>query len=141
MDPPMLRQGKIVDCLADDMISPLLPQRILEQWDTYSMPVVLHQFSVPIDGYRFYGFLDFLPSLCRETRKNSCLSLATDALAKVYITNLSQVPLNRAEHALIYGRALKATNAALQDPLESVKDDTFIAVWILGIYEVKYNFT
>jgi hypothetical protein len=105
------------------------------------MPVVLHQFSVPIDGHRFYGFLDFLPSLCRETRNYSCLSLAIDALAKLYITNVSQVPPDRAEHALIYGRALKATNAALRDPLERAKDDTFIAVWMLGIYEVKYRFT
>jgi hypothetical protein len=119
----------------------MLPQRILEQWDTYCIPVVLHQFSVPIDGYRFYGFLDFLPSLCRETSNKSCLNLATAALAKVYITNLSHVPPNTAEHALIYGRALKATNATLRNPRESVKDDTFIAVLILGIYEVKYNFT
>lgn len=114
----------------------MLPPLLVEDWHSYSVPVVLHQFSAPTNSNRFYRFLDFLPDLYRETSEVSCLNLATDALAKAYITNMSESSPKRAEHLQTYGRALRATNIALQDPLERVKDSTIIAVWLLGVHEV-----
>jgi hypothetical protein len=97
---------------------------------------VLHQFSAPLDGSRFFGYFEFLPDLYRETDEGSCLNLATNAVAKAYITNLSHAVPDRNELVRIYGRALRSTNDALKDPQERVKDSTIIAVWLLAIHEV-----
>jgi hypothetical protein len=119
--------------------SPSIPQSPLEDWHSYSVPVILHHFSAPTDGPRFYGFLDFLPDLYRETSEVSCLILTTDALAKAYMMNLSDSFPKTAEYVQTYGRALRATNAALADPLERVKDSTIIAVWLLGVHVVCFD--
>ncbi|KAK7895141.1 hypothetical protein LTR67_005881 [Exophiala xenobiotica] len=121
---------------------PSLPPRIVADWNTYIVPVVLHYLSSHTDGPRFYGYLDFLPELYRETGDDSgsCLILATNAMAKAYVTNLSVSSVNRNGHVQTYGRALKATNSALGDPLERVKDSTIIAVWLLGVHEVRTTY-
>ncbi|KAK5205677.1 hypothetical protein LTR47_007593 [Exophiala xenobiotica] len=127
-----------VDCVRP----PSLPPRIVADWNTYIVPVVLHYLSSRTDGPRFYGYLDFLPELYRETGDDagSCLILATNAMAKAYVTNLSVSSVNRNGHVQTYGRALKATNSALGDPLERVKDSTIIAVWLLGVHEVRMTY-
>ncbi|KAK5198599.1 hypothetical protein LTR92_001070 [Exophiala xenobiotica] len=127
-----------VDCVRP----PSLPPRIVADWNTYIVPVVLHYLSSRTDGPRFYGYLDFLPELYRETGDDagSCLILATNAVAKAYVTNLSVSSVNRNGHVQTYGRALKATNSALGDPLERVKDSTIIAVWLLGVHEVRMTY-
>nr|KAK5436077.1 hypothetical protein LTR18_009656 [Exophiala xenobiotica] len=127
-----------VDCVRP----PSLPPRIVADWNTYIVPVVLHYLSSHTDGPRFYGYLDFLPELYRETGDDSgsCLSLATNAMAKAYVTNLSVSSVNRNGHVQTYGRALKATNSAPGDPIERVKDSTIIAVWLLGVHEVRMTY-
>ena len=117
-------------------VSPTLPPLIAEQWSTYCIPIVLHQFSASVDGNRNFGYFDFLPDLYRESGDDSCLCLATNAIAEAYVANMSHTV--RAKEGLMqtYGRALGSTNAALADPLERAKDSTIIAVWLLGIHEV-----
>ena len=97
---------------------------------------MLHQFSASVDGNQFYGYFDFLPDLYRESSDNSCLCLATNVLAKAYITNLSHTERDRKELLQLYGRALMSANAAIEDQFERTKDSTIIAVWLLAIYEV-----
>jgi hypothetical protein len=35
-----------------------------------------------------------------------------------------------------YGKALRSTNQALQDPSEGIRDGTLTAIWLLGVHEV-----
>ena len=117
-------------------VSPTLPLQIAEHWNTYCIPIVLHQFSASVDGNRTFGYFDFLPDLYRESSDSSCLYSATNAIAEAYITNLSHAIRDKKELMQTHGRALRSMNAALEDPLERAKDSTIIAVWLLGIYEV-----
>ena len=36
-----------------------------------------------------------------------------------------------------FGRALQKTSAAIRDSVESIKDETLMAVLLLGLYEVR----
>jgi hypothetical protein len=119
------------------------PLLLKEDWRSYSVPVALRQFLAPTsgNGSRSHDFLEFLPDLYSETSDGSCLNMATHAVAMAYISNTSGAFTKTYEHVQTYGRALRATNVALRDPLESVKDSTIIAVWLLGVHEVRMSLT
>lgn len=38
-----------------------------------------------------------------------------------------------------FGKALQSTNRAIEDPEESVRDETLLSVLLLGLYEVRLN--
>ena len=120
-----------------DGLDHIIPSPITEQWNTHYMPIFLHQFSTPGNGDRCYGFLDFLPALYHETNEASCLFSATNAVAMAYMTNIYRKGAWSRTHQVIYGQALTATKEAVEDPLLRVRDDTIIAIWLLGIYEVR----
>jgi hypothetical protein len=42
----------------------------------------------------------------------------------------------RLQTAKEYGYALSLTNATIRDTATSIQDETFMAVWLLGLYEV-----
>ncbi len=115
-----------------------IPPRMVEDWNTYSIPVVLNQFSAPSDRSLTFGYFDCLRELYRETNNDpeSCLGLATSSVAKAYITTLSDSSPNRIEHLQTHMRALRATCSALEDPCERLKDSTLVAVWLLSAHEV-----
>ncbi|KAF8850717.1 hypothetical protein BDZ45DRAFT_731376 [Acephala macrosclerotiorum] len=91
-----------------------------------------------MNGTRYYGFLGFLSDLFCVIKEELCLSFATKTFVKAYVSNLSR-SLPDKELIYIYGRALWLTNAAVQDPIECVKDSTVIAAWLFGIREVVVN--
>ncbi|CZR59963.1 uncharacterized protein PAC_09858 [Phialocephala subalpina] len=126
-----------INCTASPTPPTLAPQPV-EHWHMYCVPIVLNQFSTLMNGVPYYGLHEFLPELYSEVNDNSCLSFATKTFVKAYLTNLSRSPPDK-ELIHTYGRALWLTNAAVQDPVESVKDSTVIAVWLLGIHEVWRN--
>ena len=124
----------LIDLLGTVVGQLVLSRPLLEDWHTHSVPMVIHQLAAPTDSSRAYRFLDFLPDLYRETNQESCLSLATDALARAYLTNVSFG--SRTGDTKIYGDALRATNMALRDSRQRTEDGTIIAVWLLGMHEV-----
>lgn len=87
------------------------------------------------DGQR--GFLECLYPLYNSTRPGSLLSLATSSVA-LLIAGGS--PSKRKCYKLgqsVFGKALRLTSVAIQDPIESVKDETLLAIMILGFYDVR----
>jgi hypothetical protein len=122
---------------AADIDSFSISPRIEDRWSTHSVRLLLNLYSVPLDGSRFYGYLDFLPDLYRETSEESCLSLTTNAFTRAYIANQAHTSAGTDKLAELYWKALRSTNAALRDPSKCVQDDTIMAVWLLGIHEVK----
>jgi len=111
-----------------------------DAWQNHAIPLLLTQFSAPFGGSRFFGLLDFLPDLYRYAGEDSCLTLATDAFAQAYLSNQTISPPNFKDRAHVYGKALRSTNQALEDPFEATKDTTVIAIFLLGVREVSSSF-
>lgn len=84
------------------------------------------------------GHLEHLLPLYQKTSPGSPLSLATSAVA-LLISGDS--PVRRADQQLgrtIFGKALQKTSVAIRDPIESLKDETLMAVLLLGLFEVGF---
>jgi hypothetical protein len=88
-----------------------------EAWRNHSIPLVLNQFS-----------------------EDSCLTLATNAFAQVSLSNQTISPPNFKDRAHVYGKALKSTNQALEDPFKATEDTTVIAIFLLSVREVSSSF-
>jgi len=136
----LLCTSKPVDPSAIRYIADSLPLQISDDWKLCSVSIVLHQFSAPIcdsGNSRYFGYLDFLPDLYSERANSSCLSLATNAVAKTYISNTRNVMLSGNDQIRTYSQALKALQRALDDLSERSKDSTIICVWLLSMFEVN----
>ena len=83
------------------------------------------------------GHLEHLLPLYANTSADSPLSLATSSVA-LMISGSS--PTRRNDQQLgrtIFGKALRKTSAAIRNPAESMKDETLMAVLLLGLFEVR----
>lgn len=83
------------------------------------------------------GHLEHLIPLYANTNAESPLSLATSSVA-LMISGKS--PNRRNDQQLgrtIFGKALRKTSAAIRNPAESRKDETLMAVLLLGLFEVR----
>ncbi|KAH8896221.1 hypothetical protein GQ53DRAFT_838460 [Thozetella sp. PMI_491] len=91
--------------------------------------------QTPSKGEGRFGRLDFLPDMLHETRETSCLALTADLFVAMHSLKPHAPPkgLGREE---LYGRSLMAIRHALGQPSKRVEDETIVAVWLLGIYEV-----
>ncbi|KAL2052527.1 hypothetical protein ABVK25_007087 [Lepraria finkii] len=81
------------------------------------------------------GHLEHLLPLYQNTTPDSPLSLATSSVALVLS---GSSPTRRSDQQLgrtIFGRALRKTSAAIRNPTESKKDETLMAVLLLGLFE------
>ena len=91
----------------------------------------------PRDTQADRGFLELLPLLCGDLRVGSPLSLALTACSRILYSKWER---RRRDSVTLsfpdYGYALKATLKALQDPIESLSDQTLMAICLLGFYEV-----
>ncbi|KAL8969247.1 MAG: hypothetical protein Q9197_004439 [Variospora fuerteventurae] len=90
---------------------------------------------IPRHPFSERGYLECLLPLYQNTRHDSLLSLATVAMA-LAIQGTS--PPNKHCRVLsqdYFGKALIKTGKAIRDPIESLKDETLIAVLLLSFYE------
>lgn len=82
------------------------------------------------------GHLEHLLPLYAKTNADSPLSLATSSVALIISGG---TPSRRNDQQLghsIFGKALRKTSAAIRNPAESKKDETLMAVLLLGLFEV-----
>ena len=91
---------------------------------------------IPRHPHSRRGYLDCLLPLYQNARHDSLLSLATTAMALA----IEGDPLSKAHYRKLsqsfFGRALVKTGRAIRDPVESIKDETLMAVLLLSFYEV-----
>ena len=82
------------------------------------------------------GYLEFLLPLYGNVRRGSPLSLATSALA----ANLTFAWFARGPDSelasTLFGKALVLTQAAINDPMQNMTDETLVTVLLLGTYDV-----
>ncbi|CZT08308.1 hypothetical protein WAI453_007314 [Rhynchosporium graminicola] len=85
------------------------------------------------------GYFDFLMPMLKNESSDSHLSLAFSAVA---MASLANRPNTRGQRMLFsqaigqYAKALKATNLALQSPVNQKTDSTLAAILMLGFFEV-----
>lgn len=83
------------------------------------------------------GYMECLPFLYTATLDGSLLH---QAVASVSLAIAGAAPRNTRDRMLAqtkFGQALQSTNRAIKDQEESVKDETLLAVLLLGLYEVR----
>ncbi|KAL8801818.1 MAG: hypothetical protein Q9182_004225 [Xanthomendoza sp. 2 TL-2023] len=91
---------------------------------------------IPRHPYSRRGYLDCLLPLYQTTRHDSLLSLATTAIAMAVEGGSPSTAHYRQLSHSFFGKALVKTGRAIRDPIESVRDETLMAVLLLSFYEV-----
>jgi hypothetical protein len=88
---------------------------------------------------RLYSFpvLDFLPDMLRTAEDGSCLKKAAMAVSRMTLADRYSGKDVRLQTGKEYGQALRLTNATIRDTKASIQDETVLAVWLLGLYEVR----
>ena len=129
----------------DDALEPrsstalVVPHTLYEPEETNALcffvsTYVLYQRDTQADR----GFLELLPFLFNNLRPESPLSLCLAAASSLLFGIRNRRNPGAERYAFSsYTKAVKATGAALQDPVESVADETLMAVCLLGFYEVR----
>lgn len=87
---------------------------------------------------RLYSFpvLDFLPEMLQQADPHSCVFQAALAVSRMTLADRYSGKDVRLQTGQEYGHALSLANAAIRDNVASIQDETVIAVWLLGLYEV-----
>lgn len=88
---------------------------------------------------RLYSFpvLDFLPGMLQNADDHSCIHKAAMAVSRITLADRYSGKDVRLQTGREYGHALSLTNTTIRDNVASIKDETVIAVWLLGLYEVS----
>ena len=137
--PKTFRAPRPPNCAAKVLPSPLLlPELSPSSREDVAVSMFFSQIiSVPRHPETIRGFLECLLPLYTATLDGSLLH---QAVASVSLAILGGSPVHLQERLLArrnFGKALKATHRAINDPQESVKDETLMAVLLLGLYEVR----
>jgi hypothetical protein len=81
---------------------------------------------------------EYIPMLYQKAPEGSCLVMAVDACAYANLVNRRDIPEAQALGADCVGKAIKLLQSAIADPERAPTDGTVCAVYMLGIYGVRY---
>ena len=85
---------------------------------------------IPRHQEAFRGFLEALPPLFNKAPSGSVLSLATSAVALAIIGGNPSYPQEAMLSQKRLGKALMTAHEAIADPVDSLKDETLMAVLV-----------
>ncbi|KAK5216886.1 hypothetical protein LTR72_010256 [Exophiala xenobiotica] len=114
-----------------------LPEDVIEQGVWYSLS------QLDVSSRVLYGndAFTFLPAILRKAGSQSYLHTAMRAVGIINLANRSPTVDMRNAVDLEYAKAVSGVNTALADPEQRLKDETLVAVWLLGIRELLANVT
>jgi hypothetical protein len=99
--------------------------------------MIIDTFTNPKATGITYSFFRIIPRLISEAHKDEApILLACNAVGYAYLANKARLPIAARHRAHAYSTALSAINQALCDPVQYKSDSTFLAVWLLSLYEV-----
>lgn len=81
------------------------------------------------------GLLQVAAPLVGSAKDDSALSLATEAVAMAVMAKTPDNERLNQYAAHLYGRALAATQQAMQDPAQATSDETLLAILLFALYE------
>ena len=85
---------------------------------------------VPRHHEAIRGFLECLPSLFSRAPSGSVVPLATSAVSLIVIAGDPRRPHERMLSRKRFGTALMMVRKAVEDPIQSIKDETLMAVLV-----------
>ncbi|KAJ5150527.1 uncharacterized protein N7500_010716 [Penicillium coprophilum] len=111
-----------------------LTYSLAESWNTHFIPFVIDNFRLSFQMAKsiYSTFHDVLS----KAEEKSALYQACNAVARAYMANISRTSKARSDRAKAYGFALMAIRSAIQDPYQCKSDNTLLAIWLLGLYEL-----
>ena len=98
-----------------------------------SLSLFFNQYVSPGDD-EIPGMNDFLPLFYQQAPPFSCLKLCVAATAYASLANQSNSTAIGNKTWEAYGTALSSVNIALADSIESLKDETLCALFILDFF-------
>lgn len=121
--------------------SPRILSSLAESEESHSVSFFVSTFVIyPRDPRADRGFLEHLPRLFGELRVGSPLSLSLTAASRILYSKWERKRKDVETFSYPdYGLALEATRIALEDPVQSMTDQTLMAVCLLGFYEVSVD--
>lgn len=133
-DPPMVK----TDSAKNDYISSV--QMIYEPsqvWSQHVIPLVLQYFSVGLADTIDCSMFATIPRIISSTQEGSQIYAVCDAIACAYLASTTGSTTALVKRTRAYGTALRAVNAALDDPAQHRNDSTLLAIWMFVVYEVR----
>jgi hypothetical protein len=108
------------------------PDSVTEQSVCYSLK------QLDINSRVLYGnsTFSFLPTILSEAGPDSCVYAAMRSVGAINFANRSPTVDLHSIVDLEYARAVSSVTNALADPLQCLKDETLVAVWLLAMREV-----
>ena len=91
----------------------------------------MHQMVIPV------GWFPLLPKLYQQSERGGCLKWAVDTASMFLYANRTGNDQLLVRARTLYSSALNATNIAISNPLERLKDETFCAIPVLNIIDVS----
>ena len=83
------------------------------------------------------GMVELLLPLYSSSPHDSLISLATSSVALAAVGGAYRRSAYYKLGYTLFGKALQMTKAAIDDPIESLTDETLITVLLLGLFEVR----
>ncbi|CAI7631462.1 unnamed protein product [Penicillium glandicola] len=80
-----------------------------------------------------------IPDVLSKAEEGSALYQACDAVAHAYMVSITRTSKGTSDRTKAYGRALMAMRSTIQDPHLCKSDNTLLAIWLLGLYELFAN--
>ena len=74
--------------------------------------------------------------MIRAAKEGSCIQKAATAVSRMTLADRYSGKDVRLQTGQEYGQALSLTQATIRDTKANIEDETVLAVWLLGLYEV-----
>ena len=136
--PPSDRHPNSQDLTESTSTSEALVLRPMLQSDVEDLSTSLY-FATYVSNPRLSHNRDdfyFLPKMFATADRHSCLHQAVKLVGLASFANRWNPANFEKQIREGYARAIQATNAALRDRTEYLQDETLMAVWLLGSFEV-----
>jgi hypothetical protein len=129
----------IVDSIkASDSPYIQIPYEPSQVWSDHVIPLVLGKFSIElVDTSTDISMFATIPRIISNTHEGSSVHAVCNAIACAYLASTIGTTTATANRTRAYGNALRAVNAALDDPVEYKNDSTLMAIWMFVVYEVS----
>ena len=123
-------------------VSPSVPRFLIEDEESRALTFFVSSWVLfPHDPKTDHGITELLPYFFGDLKSGKSLYLALAATSRLLFAawelRIRDIETPRVKVA--YGKALKATRLALEDPIECSKDETLMSVLLLGLYEVRIS--
>lgn len=126
---------------SDDPLTTLTAQNnapnysLTESWETHFFPFFLY--NVEPGQVLAEDVYDIIPQLFRHTRPSSAFYQACNAVARKFLARRLHSSKALADDLEAHSKIINVIQSAIRNSQKVKSDDTLLAIWLLGVYEVS----